>query len=91
MSLEFQRRGIAFARQVPFEIKYKTVVVGEARLDFLVAECLVLELKACHAILPIHVAQVVSYLRVSELSLGVIVNFNVRFLPQGIRRVVRTC
>lgn len=90
LSLELEHRGILFARQVPVVVRYKTVVIGEARLDFLVADRLVLELKACQVILPLHVAQVVSYLNVSDLSLGLIINFNVRFLAQGIRRVIRT-
>ena len=61
-----------------------------ARLDFLVAEHLVVELKACQGLLPIHFAQVLSYLKASERSLALLINFNVRLLRQGIRRVIRS-
>ena len=51
---------------------------------------LVVELKACQGLLPIHFAQVLSYLKASDQSLGLLINFNVRLLRQGVRRVVRT-
>ena len=66
------------------------MAIGEARLDLLVAERLVVELKACPTLLPIHLAQVLSYLKASDHSLGLLINFNVRMLRQGIRRVIRT-
>ena len=90
LSVELGLRDIRFARQVPVALRYKNVAVGEARLDFLVAERLVVELKACQGLLPIHLAQVLSYLKASDRSLGLLINFNVRLLRQGIRRVVRT-
>jgi GxxExxY protein len=51
---------------------------------------MVVELKACPSLLPIHLAQVLSYLEASDRSLGLLINFNVRLLRQGIRRVIRT-
>lgn len=90
LSVELGLRDVRFARQVPVALRYKNVAVGEARLDFLVAERLVVELKACQGLLPIHLAQVLSYLKASDRSLGLLINFNVRLLRQGIRRVVRT-
>lgn len=90
LSMELGFRGVPFTRQIPVAVKYKNVVIGEARLDLLVTSRLVVELKACQQLLPIHVAQVLSYLKASECSLGLLINFNVRRLHQGIRRVIRT-
>jgi len=90
LSVELGLRAVRFARQVPVAVAYKSVAIGEARLDLLVAERLVVELKACPNLLPIHLAQVLSYLKASNCSLGLLINFNVRRLRHGIRRVIRT-
>ena len=90
LSVEFGLRGLRFARQVPIAITYKNVPVGEARLDFLVADRLVVELKTCSQLLPVHLAQVLSYLKPSRHSLGLLINFNVPLLRQGMKRVIRT-
>ena len=90
LNVEFGLRGLRFTRQVPIAITYKNVPVGEARLDFLVADRLVVELKACSQLLPVHLAQVLSYLKASRHSLGLLINFNVPLLRQGMKRVIRT-
>lgn len=90
LSVELGLRGVRLTRQVPVAVTYKNVAIGEARLDFLVDERLVVELKACQGLLPLHFAQVLSYLKASDRSLGLLINFNVRLLRQGVRRVVRT-
>ena len=90
LSVELGLRGVRFTRQVPVAVIYKNVALGEARLDFVVAERLVVELKACQGLLPIHFAQVLSYLKASDRPLGLLINFNVRLLRQGVRRVIRT-
>jgi len=90
LRVELGLRGVRFARQVPVAVTYKNVAIGEARRDFLVAERLVVELKACPGLLPIHFAQVLSYLKASDRSLGLLINFNVPLLGQGVRRVIRT-
>lgn len=71
---------IPFTRQASHPVRYKSFVIGDSRLDFLVAERLIVELKSCQEVLPIHVAQVLSYLRVAESALGLLINFNVRIL-----------
>ena len=74
-----------------FRSRWNTIVsVGHARLDLVVADRLVLELKACESVLPIHLAQLLSYLEATGQPLGLLINFNVRFLRQGIRRVILT-
>jgi GxxExxY protein len=90
LSVELGLRSVRFVRQVPVAVMYKGVAIGEARLDFIVVERLVVELKACTGLLPVHLAQVLSYLKISGCSLGLLINFNERLLLQGVRRVIRT-
>ena len=72
-------------------LSYKSVAIGQTRLDLLVADRLIVELKASDTLHPIHFAQVLSYLKAAKQPLGLLINFNVRQLRQGIRRVIRTC
>src|SRR5688500_6293622 len=88
LAVELQHRGIPFTRQTAMEIAYKGVNVGAKRIDFLVDGCLVVELKAVDSVLPIHMAQLRSYLVAMGLDLGLLVNFNAVHLRTGIRRVV---
>lgn len=87
---EFIQRGIPFHKQQVFAINYKGMDVGEGRLDFLVAKCVVVELKAVEALAPIHSAQVISYLKATKVELGLLINFNVPVLKNGIRRIILT-
>jgi GxxExxY protein len=86
--IELALRGIPFERQRPVPVSYKERNVGEGRIDLLVAEELLVELKAVEALAPIHRAQVISYLKAVGLHLGVLINFNVPVLKQGIKRIV---
>jgi GxxExxY protein len=88
--VELTERRIPFVRQAHTELKYKGQPVGEGRLDLLVDEVLVVELKSVEALMPVHVAQVLSYLRASGCRLGLLINFNVDVLKNGIKRVVLT-
>ena len=88
MCIELTLRGIAFTRQPEVAIDYKGRPVGQGRLDLLVAECLVVELKAVETLAPIHSAQMISYLRITKRQLGLLINFNVAMLRDGIKRVV---
>src|SRR5690606_24207901 len=82
--LELTTRGFSFRRQPVFPVLYKGVQIGEARLDLLVEDELVVELKAVEELRPLHRAQVLSYLRTGEFQLGLLFNFNVYSLRQGI-------
>lgn len=84
----FKLRDIRFVRQALLEISYKGIKVGRNRMDFLVADCLVVELKSSDGMPPIYTSQVLSYLRASRLHLGLLINFNEILLKNGIRRVV---
>jgi GxxExxY protein len=88
LAVELHLRKVPFERQVPIGVNYKGFSVGESRLDLLVDKCLVVELKAVEHIAPVHVAQALSYLKASRLTLALLITFNVRTLRQGIRRVV---
>ncbi len=90
LCVEFGLRAIAFARQLGVPVRYKGTALGEARMDLVVDGRLLVELKATEGHTPLHLAQVLSYLRASGLTLGLLINFNVPWLRQGIRRVVRT-
>lgn len=81
---------IPFQREVSLPVKYKEVLLDCGyRIDILADGCLILELKAVESILPIHEAQLLTYLRLKNIELGLILNFNVPVLKDGIRRKVR--
>ena len=87
LAIEFNARGIRFVRQPIFSILYRGEKVGEGRLDFLVEDTVVVELKAVESISSLHVAQSISYMKATKKRLALIINFNVRKLVDGIRRV----
>ena len=88
LGVELRLREIPSERQVLVPVKYKGSDVGSRRLDLVVDDCLIVELKAVDALLPIHRAQLLSYLRASALRLGLLINFNCEVLKDGIRRVI---
>ena len=90
LCVELAARRIGFTRQVPVGVDYKGRRVGEARLDLVVDNRVVVELKAVESIAPIHVAQVLSYLKATELRLALLITFNVTVLRRGIRRLIHT-
>jgi GxxExxY protein len=86
---ELSKAGIEVARQVSLPIRYEEVILdGGLKLDLLVGRRVVVELKATEKLLPIHTAQLLSYLRVSKLRVGYLLNFNVQHMRGGIKRVV---
>ena len=86
---EFDRRGIKYERQKPLPIVYKdTKLDCGYRLDLVVNYLVILELKAVDQVQPIHSAQVLTYLKLSSLKLGILINFNVTVLKNGIKRIV---
>jgi GxxExxY protein len=88
LCLELALRAIPFARQSSVQVRYKGRIVGDARIDLLVADRLIVELKAIEQIAPIHLAQAMSYLKATRLPLALLVNFNAPVLLRGVRRVV---
>jgi GxxExxY protein len=85
---ELAQLGIRFERQKPLPVKYKSVNLDCGyRLDLVVQDRVILELKAVESLLPIHEAQLLTYLRLSGFTLGLLINFNVSVLKNGIKRV----
>lgn len=85
---EFDLPGIRYARQVPAAVSYKGVVVGEARLDLLVEGSVIVELKACDALSPVHRSQCITYLRDTGRRIALLINSDVPVLKNGIKRVI---
>ena len=86
---EMQLRGIEFKRQVPLSLNYKGIVLDCGyRLDLLVEDKVIVELKSVEGLEPIHEAQMLTYLRLRNAWLGLIINFNVIMLKDGVRRLV---
>ena len=86
---ELLLRGLTVERQKAVFLEYKGVVLGDAfRIDLLVNGGLLVEIKATEQTLPLHEAQLLTYLRLTGKPLGLLINFNVKVLKDGIRRVV---
>lgn len=90
LCIELRLRGIPFERQKPTRVEYKGEYVGEGRLDLMVADRIVVELKAIREVAPIHAAILLSYLKASDKQVGLLINFKVPRLRDGIRRIVRS-
>jgi len=85
---ELKLRDIPFERQRPLPLTYKSESVDCGyRLDIVAANLVVIEIKTVDLLMPIHEAQVLTYLRLSGLRLGLLLNFNVAVLKDGIRRI----
>jgi GxxExxY protein len=86
---ELHLRRIPFTRQVPIPIEYKGIKLdGNLLLDILIDDAVVLELKSVESILPVHEAQLITYLKLSNKKVGLLINFNVDSLKDGILRRV---
>ena len=85
---EFGLRELPYERQKELPIEYKGIKLDCGyRIDILVANRLILELKSCESLQPIHEAQLLTYLRLTGLKIGLLINFNVPVLKDGIRRL----
>lgn len=85
---ELALRAVPHERQKPIVVPYKDLRLEGQRLDLLVAGLVIAEIKAVDAIHPLHQAQLISYLKATNLRLGFLLNFNTRRLKDGIRRIV---
>jgi GxxExxY protein len=86
---ELCQAGIRFERQVHLPIRYKGILLQAAhRMDLVVENAVVVELKATEEMTPLYSAQVLTYLRSAQKSVGLLINFNVPVLKDGIRRIV---
>ena len=86
---ELRLRGIAYERQVLVPVSYKGMDLGgRYRIDLVVKKLVVVELKSVECILPVHKAQVLSQLRLTGFNVGLLINFNVPRLVEGVKRVI---
>ena len=89
MILELRNRGLVVNQMIPVQLHYKGTSINKAYvIDILVEDEIILELKSVDGLLKIHEAQILSYLRLTNKRLGLLINFNVPLLKQGFRRFV---
>jgi GxxExxY protein len=89
LAYEFAKARLHFEQEVRLPVVYEGVELHTAyRVDFIVEKCLVIEIKCVERVLPAHRAQLLSYLRLSGHNLGLLLNFNVPHMKQGIHRVI---
>jgi GxxExxY protein len=86
---ELRKRGVQVQRELPLPISYDGILLDAGlRLDMLVDDCVIVELKAVECLLPVHHAQVLTYLKLTGHRLGLLINFNTPLIRDGIRRIV---
>ena len=86
---ELLLRGLSSAKQKIVLVRYKDVVFEETlRFDILVEDCLLIEVKAVEHVLPVHIAAAISYLKLLDLPLGLMINFHVPKLVDGVKRLI---
>ena len=88
MCIEFDIQGVHYQRQVILPVNYKDRVIGEYRLDLLVEDAIVVELKSVERHDPVFEAQILTYLRVTGKRVGLLINFNSKLLKDGVKRFV---
>ena len=88
LCLELTEHAIAHSSQALIEVMYKGHMIGQGRIDIWVVQRLIIELKAVEAFTAVHKAQVISYLKTTRCQLGLLINFNVPMLKDGIQRII---
>ncbi|MBE9102048.1 GxxExxY protein [Vacuolonema iberomarrocanum] len=89
LEYELRQRGVKAEKLIPVPVVYKGIQLDCGyRLDLLVENCMIVELKAVDALLPIHDAQLLTYLKLRNLRLGLLINFNVPLLKHGVKRLI---
>ena len=87
LCIELNTRGLSLKRQVGIPLFYKGQLISEHRPDLVVGDLVIVEIKSIQRLEPVHMAQMMTYLRVTGLRVGLILNFNHAVMKQGIRRV----
>ncbi len=90
LCVELRKRGIRYKSQAPISLVYEGVSIEAGlRLDLLVEGSIILEIKSVERLLPVHLSQLLTYLKLADLHLGLLINFNVAMFKQGVRRIIR--
>jgi GxxExxY protein len=91
LARELELQGVPFEREVALPLWFKGARLDCGyRLDLVVADCIIVEVKAVESLTPLHTAQLLTYLRLSKRPLGLLFNFKVSVLKSGIRRVINS-
>ena len=86
---ELSQAGIAFKLQVSLPVKYKNVIIDCGyRIDVLIKDKLIIEIKSVKQIIDVHMAQLLTYMKLSEIGIGLLMNFNVELFKTGLKRFV---
>jgi GxxExxY protein len=88
LCVELKATGITFEREKRYVVSYRGEAIRDQYLDLVVGNQVVLELKSVDALAPLHHQQILSYMRVARLRAGLLVNFNVALLPEGLSRKI---
>lgn len=88
LGVELDEISLKFQRQVPFPVNYKGRPIGEYRVDLIVEDLVVVEIKSVERFDPVFEAQVLTYLRITGKKVGLLINFNSRLLRDGIKRFI---
>jgi GxxExxY protein len=89
MTYELRKRGLDVKVEVPLPVVYEDVRLDAGyRLDLLVNDCVVVELKSVEKVIPLHEAQLLTYLKLTGYRLGILINFNTKLIKDGIKRIV---
>ncbi len=89
LNVELLHQGVAFEFEKEIPVIYRDITIdAKYRIDFVVEQILILELKAIDKILPVHEAQVLTYMKLCNLIFGLLLNFNVPYLKDGIKRLI---
>jgi GxxExxY protein len=91
LDYEMKKQGLKVEREKPIPLCYEDLTIDCAyRLDLLVNDSVVIEVKSVEKLEEVHLAQVITYLRLTECEVGLLINFNVKILKNGLRRVLNT-
>ena len=88
LCIELELNGLKHRRQTAIPVIYKGRDIGEYRIDLIVEDAVVVEIKSVERLAPVFEAQVLTYLKVADKKVGLLLNFNSRFLKNGIKRLV---
>ncbi len=89
LAYELSKRGLRVRVEVPLKVVYEDVQLDAGyRIDMIVEECVVIENKSVDEVIPLHEAQLLTYLKLSKLTLGFLINWNVKLVKDGIKRMV---
>ena len=89
LAYELEKTGLTVACEVPLPVKYETVIIDAGfRIDMMIQRTVIIENKTVEKLLPIHQAQLLTYLKLTNLQLGFLLNWNVTLMKHGINRMV---